>query len=177
MLILLLLSVLKPCFCSRPKTVFYWDVPPYIYEENGTIKGSMRHSIDMWERFCANPKSRFYKVKGGYKGFGEALQSVMKGQSFVDTDLGNITTRHDDAWLPLLNVSLKEEYKEIKQPYTFFVSKELVVMIPRYKIEILHKINLGVNRSLNFVVSCVALALVAGMIVWFLVSSTLLTYL
>ena len=96
---------------------------------------------------------------------------MVDGQTFVETDKGIINTNPDDAWLPLLNVTMKEGYKEIKQPYTFFVSKELVVIIPRYKIEILHKIALGINRSVNFVLSCVLLALVAGMIVWFLVSS------
>ena len=89
MMILLILSLFVPTFCFRNKTVFYWDAPPYIWEENGTMHGSIMHSIEMWEKFCANPKSTMYKVIGGYVGFSEQMYSVViKKRTWVITDKG-----------------------------------------------------------------------------------------
>ena len=131
--------------------------------------------MNMIETKCKAPKSVYYQVKGGYKGFSEALNRVLKGQSFVDTDEGKVDTKNDDGWMPFLNASwLKEnKYSENQQaePFTMFESKEMVVIVPRYKIEILYKVALGLKRSFNFLILCLILALVTGIIVWLLVST------
>ena len=169
-----------PCYCTKPKTVFYWNVPPYIWKENGTVRGSMRYFMDTMETKCKQPESVYYQVKGGYKGFTEALHSVVRGQKFVDTDKGKIDTKNDDGWMPFLNVSWLKANKHSEnitgEPFTFSVSKEMVVIVPRYKIEIMYKIANGFIRSFNFVILCLILTLVTGIIIWLLVSITVFLF-
>ena len=160
---LAVLLLFSTSHASRPRSVFYWNVPPYIWKENETVDGSFKRSIQYGESFCFQPRSEFYQVKGGLKGFIEALHR----QSYVETDKGNISTHFSDAWIPLLNSSF---YNSSAHPSAYFLSNEMVVIVPRYKIDILYKIGLGLLRSVNFVVLCLALALLAGIIVWLLVS-------
>ena len=75
--------LLVPCFGNKLKTIFYWDVAPYIWKENETIKGSFVYAINMMETKCKGPKSAYYRVNGGYKGFSEALSSVLDGKKIA----------------------------------------------------------------------------------------------
>ena len=172
--------LLVPCFGNKLKTIFYWDVAPYIWKENETVKGSNVYAINMMETKCKGPKSAYYRVNGGYKGFSEALSSVLDGKKIVETDKGNVDTNYDDAWIPFLNVSWLKEYQHSKNStldiHTYFVSKEMVVIVPRYKIEILYKIAVGLKRSFNFLILCLILAILTGIIIWFLVSILLSPY-
>ena len=158
------LSALIICCAYTPHQVFYWDLPPYIWKENDTVKGSFKQNFKMFERFCDNHKSEFYHVKGGYKGFMEALYR----QTYVETDKGNLSINVNDTWIPFINSS--EQSTPFNSVVTYFTSKEMVVIVPRYKIEIMYKISLGLLRSVNFVVLCLILAFLAGIVVWFLVS-------
>ena len=164
-ILLVLLFFLPTHYASITKRIFYWDVPPYIWKENGRVKGIFKQSIEVSEKLCNHHfHSEFYRVKGGYKGFVRALNR----QTYVETDKGNITTNFTDSWVPFMNSS--EENLSLHFLKTMSTSNEMVVVVPRYKIEILYKIGLGLLRSGNFVVICLILALLAGITVWFIVS-------
>ena len=162
--LLIVIFFVDTSYASRMRSVFYWNVPPYIWKKNEIVDGSFKRSIQFGENMCFQPKSEFYQVKGGYKGFIEALDR----QSYVETNKGNISTHFSDAWIPLLNSTF---YDSSAHPMTYFTSNEMVVIVPQYKIGILYKIGLvGLLRAINFVVLCLTLALLAGILVWFLVS-------
>ena len=150
------------CFVSAQNRIFYWDVPPYIWKENGTVTGSLVHIRRKFEALCNDPKAEFYRVKGGYKGFMEALIK----KTDVETDEGVFNRHPYDIWLPYLNSSAQPPFF----PSTYYTTQEMVVIIPRYKIEILHKVGLGLLRSGNFVVLVLILAFPAGILIWFIVS-------
>ena len=159
-----LLSAIGISCAYVPHQVFYWDLPPYIWKENGTVKGSIKQHFKMYEKICNNHKSEFFQVKGGYKGFIKALYR----QTYVETDKGNISTHANDTWIPFLNST--EQSDPFDYLVSYFTSKEMVVIMPRYRIEILYKISLGLLRSVNFAMLCFILALLAGIIIWFIVS-------
>ena len=163
----LILLIFGTCTAVIPihRNVFYWDMPPYIWKENGTVKGIFPQSIRTAEKFCNQQShSDFHQVKGGYKEFAKSLYR----QTYVETDNGTISTSQNDSWIPFLNAS--EQSARFNYLTTLSTSKEMVVVVPRYKIEILHKIGVGLLRSRNFVALCFILALMAGIIVWFIVS-------
>ena len=162
-LIFLLFSLDMSC-AYAPHQIFYWDLPPYIWKENGTVKGSIKQNFKMFEKFCGNHKSEFYQVKGGYKGFMEALYR----QTYVETDKGNVSVKLNDTWIPFINSS--EQSPPFDYLETYSTSKEMVIIVPRNKIEIMYKISLGLLRSVNFVVLCFILALLTGIVIWFIVS-------
>ena len=149
------------CLASAHESIFYWDIPPYIWKENDTVTGSLLHMRRTYEALCNGARAEFYRVKGGYKGFMEALNK----QTDVETDKGIISRNLNDTWLPYLNASVPSFFLS-----TYYTTQEMVIIVPRYKIEILHKIGLGLLRSGNFVVLCVILAFLAGIFVWFIVS-------
>ena len=159
-----LIFAISMCGAATPHHIFYWDLPPYIWKDNGTVKGSIKEWVRTFEKLCNVPKSEFFQVKGGYKDFVEVLYR----QTYVETDKGNVTVNTTDFWVPFLNAS--EQSPPFDQMSTYFTSKGMVVIVPRYKIEILFKISRGLLRSVNIVVLCFILALLAGIIIWFIVS-------
>ena len=167
MLLFYFLFAFVACLASAKDNYFYWDVPPYIWKENGTVTGSLVHIKRTFEKLCNDPKAEYYRVKGGYKEFMEAVNK----KTDVETDRGIISRHPNDTWLPYLNSSALEPSFF---PSTYYTTQEMVVIIPRYKIEILHKIGLGLLRSGNFVVLCVILAFLAGILIWFIVSFALI---
>ena len=142
--------------------MFYWDLKPYVWKENNTVKGSIFYASRVISQLCNQRLKNFHQVQGGYLGFMKAL----KRNSYVLTDKGNVSVTKTDMWIPFMEPGLIKDANK----FTFFESKEMVVIVPRYKIEIIYKIVLGVMRSLNFIGMCLIVASIAGVIIWFIVS-------
>ena len=147
---------------SGSTRVFYWDVKPYIWKEGNHTMGSIPYTLQAVTQLCNFPPMKFYHVEGGYKEWMEALVR----NTVVLTDHGRVDISNRDMWVPFM------EPREVRggKTITFFEPKQMVVIVPRYKIEIMYKILLGVRRSFNFLAVCLIMAFIAGALIWFIVS-------
>ena len=162
-IILILISTSE---CSR--WVYYWDVPPYIWKENGTVKGSIPLFYGAMEKMCSYPKTKYFRIEGGYQEFNKGISGEV---NTVMTDQGvknsSIPLPGIIYWAPYMNTTLGSG----TSAFTFWDSGKMAVIVKRSRIQILAKILKGLRRTYNIMAISLFFAMLVGISIWLMVCS------
>ena len=172
-------NVLILCFLSlkchgnvgtnRNCTVLWWNIKPYLYKENGTVKGIINDIMKNTKVYC--PKHSFQHLNyenasfGIYPSFFRSIQS-----KFTLKFNKKKINASDIIWFPVISPKVKLEEKE----YAFqniFKATGAIVIIKRDIISLPNRAFAGISKAKNILLLSVLFIACFGIIVWLWVGS------
>ncbi|XP_057294976.1 putative potassium channel protein RPA4233 [Hydractinia symbiolongicarpus] len=157
-------------FAEHKKTLLiqtaYWEQKPFIYNESNVTKGIMVDIMKNGKDHCHDESSNklieMVRVASSRKEYNQILQQ-------------NISTHFNDTiltlWGPVMLSSEASQDLMKMQPdhllYQIMISKHMVVVVRRYRIELLYKTWQGLLNSSQVAIVTILTAICVGILIWF----------
>ncbi|XP_057294969.1 uncharacterized protein LOC130623496 [Hydractinia symbiolongicarpus] len=160
----------KASFSKPNKTllmrVAYWEQKPFIHNESNVLKGILVDIMKNGKDHCHDESSnKFMKMVRVASSRKEYNQILLHNISTYFND--NITT----LWGPVLFSSEASQNLMKLKPdhllYQLMISKHMVVVVPRYRIELLFKTWQGLLNSSQVVMVTIVTSICVGILIWF----------
>ena len=138
----------------------YYEMPPFIYYQNGVLKG-MFPDIAKQARALCGLNISFSKKTDNASQFHALIHDHQANKKYVDEKW---------LWLSLVEYVDKQTLDRMNlKTDILFMSPGMEVVVHRDEIGILPKVLNGMNNSRYLIVMALLLSLIFGIIIWFIV--------
>ena len=153
--------------------LIYWNLKPYIFKENGTIKGILPDIMKLTEFYCSEHMGNYSKIVDfelELNTMNDFLELLHSNVSYGTGLLSNVTASNA-LWFPHTEEVSEEDVPFLKLrkvlPRQLYLLDKLVVIAPQNIITIQHKFMTGLYHCRTLLGVMLLFTILFSLLIWF----------